>query len=416
MHRYVSISAVLLAACAGAAFGAEGKGKSMTYGEVKTFLARYTDVLEIGGPDGARVAICPQWQGRVMTSTCGGGEGASFGFVHEEFIRAGKTDLHFNNFGAEERLWLSPEGGQFSLWFKPGEVQKIDNWYTPPAFNEGAWQVTAKTDGKVCMATTMKLQNTSGTAFHLDVGREVGLLGSAEAGKLLGDAAAALLARPGVKMVGYETVNTLTNRGEPMTREKGLVSIWILGMMNCGPETVVIVPYKPGPVSEFGPVVKSDYFGEVPADRLKVLPKVALLRADGHWRSKIGVPQRRARTVSGSIDFAAGVLTLVHYNMPEDPTALPYMNNQWGGPHAEPYRGDVVNSYNDGPVAPGKPGLGPFYEIESLSPAKAMAAGESLTHRHRTIHVQADLATLDALAREVLGVDLETVRREMLGK
>ena len=102
--------------------------------------------------------------------------------------------------------------------------------------------------------------------------------------------------------------------------------------------------------------------------------------------------------------------------MPEDPVRLPYMNNQWGGPHAEPYRGDVVNSYNDGPPAPGQKGLGPFYEIESLSPAKAMATGESLTHRHRTIHIQADRATLDQLAREVLGVELETVRRQMLGK
>ena len=107
-----------------------------------------------------------------------------------------------------------------------------------------------------------------------------------------------------------------------MTREKGLVSIWILGMMNCGPETVVIVPYKAGPASELGPVVKSDYFGEVPADRLKVLPQAVLLRADGNCRSKIGVPQRRAKTVSGSINFAAGVLTLVHFNMPEDPVRM----------------------------------------------------------------------------------------------
>ena len=46
------------------------------------------------------------------------------------------------------------------------------------------------------------------------------------------------------------------------------------------------------------------------------------------------------------------------------------------------------------PPEPGKKGLGAFYEIESLSPALALAPGETLTHHHRTLHVQADSATL----------------------
>jgi len=120
--------------------------------------------------------------------------------------------------------------------------------------------------------------------------------------------------------------------------------------------------------------------------------------------------------VLGSIDFQLGVLTLVQFTMPEDPARELYMNNAWGGPHANPYTGDVVNSYNDGPPAPGKPGLGPFYEIESLSPARELASGEALVHCHRTIHVQADAATLDRLARQVLGIGLDTVRKEMLGQ
>ena len=112
-------------------------------------------------------------------------------------------------------------------------------------------------------------------------------------------------------MVAYETANQITNRGPAFSKEKGLVSIWILGMMNAGPQTVIIVPYKPGPEAELGPVVKSDYFGPVPADRLKVTPEAVLFRADGNYRSKIGISQRRARNVLGSIDFEAGVLTLV---------------------------------------------------------------------------------------------------------
>ena len=217
-----------------------------------------------------------------------------------------------------------------------------------------------------------------------------------------------------MKFVAYETDNTLTNRGDNMTREKGLVSIWILGMMNAGPRTVVIVPYKPGGEAELGPVVKSDYFGAVPAERLQTLPEAVLLRADGNYRAKIGVSQRRVRNVVGSIDFQNRVLTLVSFSMSADPTRELYMNNQWGGPLAEPYRGDVVNSYNDGPPAPGKKGMGPFYEIESLSPARELKTGQSLSHQHRTIHIQADMAVLAALAKETLGVDLEKVKSAML--
>ncbi len=407
--------AAALAAGGAAAMAAETKGTPMSYGKVREFLAAHAEVVELTSGDGARVAICPAWQGRVVTSTCGGMEGLSFGFINDEFITAGKPNLHFNNYGAEERLWLSPEGGQFSLWFVRGKPQNLDNWFTPPAFNEGAWKVVSAAGEPFRMATTMKLGNTSGTQFHLDVSRGVRLLGNSDLKKLLGESAAKRIAAAGVRSVAYETDNRLTNRGADMTLEKGLVSIWILGMMNCGPQTVVIVPYKHGSEADLGPVVKSDYFGPVPPERLRILPEAVLLRADGKYRSKIGVSQRRARNVLGSYDFQNNVLTLVAFSMPADPAQDLYMNNQWGDYSAEPYKGDVANSYNDGPPAPGKKGLGPFYEIESLSPAKPLKTGEALSHQHRTIHIQADMATLAGLAKEVLGVDLKAVKSEMLG-
>jgi len=179
---------------------------------------------------------------------------------------------------------------------------------------------------------------------------------------------------------------------------------------------VVIVPYKPGDPGCVGPVVKSDYFGVIPPERLKITAEAILFRADAECRSKIGTSQRRARNVLGSIDFRAGVLTLVQFTMPEDPAQHPYMNNMWGVPQPAPYVGDVANSYNDGPAGPGKPRMGNFYEIESLSPAGELATGQSLVHRHRTVHVQAAPAVLESLAREVLGVDLNQIRRQMLGQ
>jgi hypothetical protein len=409
---YILLSAAV--AVVGTAQGADTKGGSMSYGEARAFLAKHTELIELSDDSGARVAVAPQWQGRVMTSTCGGAEGPSFGFINREYIEAGKLDPRLNNYGAEDRMWLCPEGGQFSLWFKPGAEQVMKNWYTPPALNEGAWAVVSRSGAaEVRMTAQMKFQNASGTDFSLDVTRDVRLLGAKDFRQLFGATAAATLERADAKMVAYETANQATNRGQAFSKEKGLISIWILGMMNAGPKAVIIVPYKSGPESNLGPVVKSDYFGTVPADRLTIAHEAVLFRADGELRSKIGISQRRAHNVLGSIDFAAGVLTLVQFTMPKEPAKCDYMNNMWELPQARPYAGDVANAYNDGPNDLGKR-MGAFYEIESISPAKELKTGESLAHRHRTIHIQADAKTLRKLAKQTLGVDLEAVEKAMI--
>jgi hypothetical protein len=350
-----------------------------------------------------------------MTSSCEGLDGLSFGFINREFVEAGKPDAHFSNYGAEDRMWLSPEGGQFSLWFKPGAEQTLANWFTPPALNDGEYEVVSRqSDPFYRMKRRMQFQNASATEFDLDVTRDVRLLNQDDLRTALGAATAQRLAKSDVKMVAYETINTIANRGAAHTKEKGLVSIWMLGMMNCGPQTVVMVPYKAGEESELGPVVKSDYFGVVPPQRLKVTPAAILFLADANCRSKIGTSQKRAKNVLGSIDYEAGVLTLAQFTMPEDPTKHLYLNNMWELPQKTPFVGEVANSYNDGPPAPGKKGLGAFYEIESLSPASALATGQSLTHHHRTVHIRADMAVLKELAQSALGVDLDAVRKEML--
>ena len=63
----------------------------------REFLAKHTKVVELTNDAGAGVAIAPEWQGRVMTSTCDGLDGPSFGFINRDYIEAGKLDLHMNN-------------------------------------------------------------------------------------------------------------------------------------------------------------------------------------------------------------------------------------------------------------------------------------------------------------------------------
>ena len=162
----------------------------------------------------ARVLICPEYQGRVMTSTCSGEDGASLGWINRDYIEAGKPNLQFNNFGGEDRIWLSPEGGPFSLWFAPGAKQDLTNWYTPPAINDGAFQPTADyTSTLARMHRQMKFTNAAKTEFQFDAERDVQLLGGDEFGKLFGADAKAIVSDNKLKWVGVETANTLTNRG-----------------------------------------------------------------------------------------------------------------------------------------------------------------------------------------------------------
>ena len=354
----LGLSVLLILAAAGGVAAAAEKGDAMSYADAKEFLAN-TESRRVDGQVGRARAGLPRVAG-PRDDLGLRPDGLSFGFINREFIEAGEANKHINNYGGEDRLWLSPEGGQFSLWFKPGVKQTLADWYTPPAFNKGAWKVVTcgVNDSSCTMIAHMQFENASATSFRLDVFRVVRLLDGDALTKLFGHAAVAPLAAPGVKSVGYETGNMITNCGEAMTKPKGLVSMWVLGMMNAGPETIVIVPYNPGEESALGPVVKSDYFGAVPPERLKITPQAILFRAEatGTRRSAF---RSGARNTLGSIDFQNNVLTLVHFNMPEDPTKRLYMNNMWGGPHAHPYVGDVVNSYNDGPPAPGKKASAP---------------------------------------------------------
>lgn len=386
-----------------------------SYAAQRDFLTKHTKVLELTDGRGALVAICPEWQGRVMTSSCEGPDGPGFGWLNEAFIRAGKNDAHFNNYGGEDRFWLGPEAGQFSLWFSPGKKQSVAEWFTPAALNVGPFAVSQQTEASFFhMTRGVQLQNTKGTRFDLAVARDVRLLSAYHFGEFFGPAAAKLAADGKLKLVGFESRNVVTNKAKPLVAAEGLVSIWSLGMFPPGAQTALIVPYRSdadaAKEAALGPVVNAEYFGKIPPERLRVLPKAILFRGDGAFRAKLGISQRRAVPYMGAIDFAAGTLTLVHFTMPADPVAAKYVNNQWQLPQAEPLVGDVVNTYNDGPAEPGKPSLGGFYELESLSPAQELATGQSLTHHHRTFHLRGDQKVLEAVMKAVLGVDAEQAR------
>jgi hypothetical protein len=153
--------------------------------------------------------------------------------------------------------------------------------------------------------------------------------------------------------------------------------------------------------------VNDAYFGKVPADRLVDRDGLLFFSGDGRHRSKIGLSPQRAKNVAGSYDAVNQILTIVQYNKPKD--AQDYANSMWQI-QEQPYRGDVINSYNDGPSTPGAKPLGPFYELETSSPAVALAPNQSISHSHRTFHFQAAQPQLDAIAKAVLGVSIDQIK------
>lgn len=379
--------------------------KSKTFADDVKFLSSHTPTVVLRQGKAA-VAVVPAYQGRVMTSTVDTGSGVGNGWINYDLIRSGKTGPHINVFGGEERFWLGPEGGQYSIFFKSGDPFDLAHWQTPALIDTDTYPVVSKSDSQVTFKKDASITNYWGTTFKMNILRKIQMLDSNAVAKAIGMKPGA-----GVKVVAYESVNTLKNTGSSMwKKDTGLLSIWILSMLKHSPTTTVVVPYNAGDEATMGPIVNDSYFGKVPADRLKHDDSAVYFKADGQYRSKIGLTPHRSKGVIGSYDPVSGLLTIAQYTQPRG--ISDYVNSMWEI-QDKPYGGDVVNSYNDGPPAPGKKPLGPFYELESSSPAAALAPGTSLIHVHRTMHFRGSKADLDKISRKVLGVGVDQIAKAL---
>ncbi len=378
--------------------------RAANFGDDTAFLKKYTEVIVLSDKSGhGKVALVPAWQGRVMTSTAGGDAGPSFGWINRELIASKKFQQHINVFGGEDRFWMGPEGGQFSIFFAKGAKFELADWYTPAAIDTEPFQVVSQSGDRAVFAAKFSLSNYSGTEFDVAVNREVRLLDNETAWQRLGVPAA-----KAVNLVAFESDNEIKNVGpSAWQKESGLLSVWILGMFNPSPSATIVVPIQAGSERELGVKVTSDYFGSIPPERLVVKESVIYFSADGQYRSKIGINPQRSKAVLGSYDGDNRVLTIVQFSQPAGVTD--YVNSLWKL-QDNPYGGDAANSYNDGPPSPGAKPLGPFYELESSSPAAALAPGESLSHLHRTVHLVGAEADLDGVARATLGVTLAEIK------
>lgn len=367
------------------------------------FLKQHAEVEVLEAENGARIVVSPTYQGRVMTSAVSE-QGDSLGWVNQKFIESTKTGTQFDNYGGEDRFWLGPEAGQFGLYFPKGKPFEFSHWQAPAAFQEGAWKVVERARGRIAFERSMTLDNYQGTRFDLSVKREISLLDPATVASHVGAPIP-----EGLQWVAYQSRNEVLNRGKrAWSRKEGLISIWILAMFPPAADSWVIVPFMRSTKTPLSAIVNDEYFGKVPGERLIVDEKLGAIffRCDGRLRSKIGLAYGRAKPVLGSYSRSTHQLTLVMYDLPKQPA--PYVNSMWQH-QKQPFRGDVINSYNDGPTEPGKPALGGFYELETSSPGAELGPGGSIVHHHRTFHFVGEEEALETVAKAALGVSLSTV-------
>ncbi len=352
--------------------------------------------------DEAMVALIPGYQGRVMTSASDGMKGMSYGWINYKLIESGEKAAHFNNYGGEERLWFGPEGGQFSIFFAPGVPFTFENWQVPAPIDTDSFDLISADDTSAVFRKNIQLLNYSNVRFNLTVDRTVTLLTKSQIQTRTG-----ISLPDGVQPVAYESNNVLTNTGKmPWTREGGLLSMWLLGQLISSPTNIVLAPFIEGDEAKLGPVVNDTYFGKVSADRLIILKNLIMFKADGLERGKIGLSPLRAKNYIGSYDFGKKVLTVVFYNKPD--THQGYVNSMWEI-QKNPFSGDVLNSYNDGPLEDGTQ-MGPFYELEDSSPAAALKPGENLKHINLTIHLTGDENALDGILKSLFGITAGEIR------
>ena len=386
-----------------------------TFGEDSTFLKKHTDAVVLSNGESFLVVV-PEYQGRVMTTSAQGNTGASSGWINYDLVKTGvrpkeetqgTLEAHVCAFGGEERFWLGPEGGQFSIFFKPETPFEFDDWFTPAAIDTDAWRVTQQDDLCVTLKHNFGLVNHSGTQFKVGAERTVCLLDPAQLKSISG-----ITAPKGVDTVAYQTVNTVTNKGEAAwEKDSGLLSIWMLCMFKPSPTTTIFIPYHNADDEDLGKVMTSDYFGEISADRLKADDGVIYFKGDGASRGKIGISPERSKGMAASYDPAMKRLTVLVYEQPDEHSG--YVNSLWEQ-QEHPYQGDAINSYNDGPVGEDGEQIGPFYELESSSPALSLAPGKSATHAQTIVHFYGEDADLQHILNQLGKIDIQKVKAALV--
>jgi len=332
----------------------------MSYYDALNYIAQKTSVIELYDQWGGRVAVCPEWNGRILTSTCDGLKGNSFGYINVQAI--------------EEN--------------KPEEIGGEDQWTVSPLVYSFA--VESIREKKIVLQRTRLMNDTLGKLVEMHFLRTITLLNQQNLGDWFGSTVADALELEDVSAVGYSTENLVR------TQEKAHIASRQRGMYNAHPFSFVIIS-TPQTLWEEEPFpVEINYLGGTPHGRTRRLPQALLLRADGYGQCQAAMPYSTAPPILGAVEFGLGALTLWTFDMPKNSDS----------------EDDLIRIYNSGRTYTGKSdfrksGWETYYELNCFSAAKKIQPAETLYYCQHTLHVVADNKTLDGIVQEIFDVSLE---------
>ena len=337
-----------------------GYDPKMPYHDALNYLAGKTSVIELFDQLGGRVAVCPEWNGRILTSTCEGLKGESFGCINVQAIDTGL----FESYGGE------------------------DHWTFSPAVHSFA--VETLKEHKVVLQRTLPTTDAHGVSGEFHLSRSIFLLNRRNIETLFGDAVADSLERADVSAVSFRTENTVKSQ------EPARVAGRLRGMFNASPNTAIILTTPPEDFDTGRSSVMIDYLGGAPHSRIRYLPQTMLIRGDGRRQCQITLPFPDAPPLIGAIEIRFGTLTLWTYDLPN------VSDN------------DLVRIYNSGRPHTAALDWATHYEINCFSAAQELLPDQSLTYCQSTLHLNAGNDVLDDLVRQIFDVSLEDISKKML--
>ncbi len=366
-----------------------------SYGNALAAFKQKTDVIELTSADGkARIMVSPKLQGRIISSTYAGLNGACNGWFNQDLLE--KEGELIGGIGGEDRLWIGPLGSQHSFYYQQIKPLSEDNWAVPAAMEMEPYELLEQTDELIRMSKRMDLTNFMGTEISLKVERQLSLLTEDAIKQNLG------VALENLDYVAFESNNTLTNIGKTALADStGLVAAWSAGMFEGSEATTIILPVDRR-------IKKEDiltYMGPLGSDRLKFVGSTVLFKGDGRYRSKIGIPPSRAASIYGCYAKDKKRLTIVQFNISESRT---YGNSEVSI-QEEPYDGEAIPIYNNGPMDYLPTSEVSFFELESTSSYEALRPGEKLYHAHSVYHFSGEEIALDEIVKTLLGISLSEV-------
>lgn len=374
---FLIIFAFILSAC-------QDNPTENNYDFVLKSLKDNVDIIDLSTNNGeSRILISPQHQGKILISSYCGLNGIYNGWVNTVALEDVEASL--DKIGGEERLWLCPLGSQFSFYYQQIRPISDGNWKVPEVITNESYNVESINEDYVDLSKTMQLTNFIGRTFKFKIDRRISLFHKNDIEENLN-----IMLNDPSKFVAFETSNSLTNLDSiPWKKQTGLVGLWSAGMYQGTDDSVVIIPLKNNGQ-------KSDvltYLAPIDNTRFIVKNNTVLFKADGKYRSKIGIPPEIAPDIYGCYSETKNRLTIVQYKKHQDTL----YSNSYVRTQDEPYRGEAIPIYNNSEN---------FYELESNAPLKELKPNEKTTHWHRVYHFSDSINTLNNISKKLLFFDL----------